>query len=143
MSKAEIFEKSRDGILKLNARDPYMKWLDIEFVECNENYIKTKLPVRDEFLNNFGGIHGGILYSLADITAGTLSCAQGTITPTVDGHLNYLEPAIVKEYVTCEARLKRCGKHLAYFGVEIKNEEGKLLDDGCFTFFRTESPITG
>ena len=141
MDKNEKFTVSKDMMLKLNKRDMYMQWLGIEFLELREDYIMTKLSVRDELLNNFGAIHGGVLYSLADITAGTLSCSHGRLTPTVDGHLNYMEPAIVKEYVTCEAKLKRYGAHLVSLNVEIKNEEGKLLDDGCFTFYRTESPI--
>lgn len=137
----EDISQGRDKMLELNKSDKFISWLGIEFIEFENDYIVTKMPVRDEFLNNFGAIHGGILYSLADITAGTLSCAYGKFTPTVDGHLNYLEAALVKEYVTCHAKCMRCGNHLVSMNVEIKNEEGKLLDDGCFTFYRSNKHV--
>lgn len=138
---AESFNRAKENVLAIYKKDQYMQWLGLEFLDFSQDFLAVKMPVRDELLNSFGAIHGGVLYSLADITAGSLSCAQGKISPTVDGHLNYLEPAVVKEYVVCEAKLQRCGSHLVSLNVEIKNEEGKLLDTGCFTFYRTNSSL--
>lgn len=135
------FEAVRDKMLKILENDKYTQYLGIEIIDYEEKFIRARMPVRDELVNNFGSLHGGVLYSFADIVAGTVSCTCGTFSPTVEGHLNYLEPAISKEYVYCEAKRVRCGSHLCVVKIKIKNDEGKLLDDGSFTFYRTGSAV--
>ncbi|MBQ8597225.1 MAG: hypothetical protein IJ409_05470, partial [Lachnospiraceae bacterium] len=73
--------------------------------------------------------------------AGTVGCMSGYYVTTVSGSLNFLLPATNTEYVYCEAVQLRMGKHLAVFDVKIKDDNGKILDSGEFTFFVTEQAV--
>lgn len=137
----EEFEKVRDRMQEILDEDKYTQYLGIEIVDFEEKFIRARMKIREDLLNNFGSVHGGVLYSLADIVAGTVSCSCGKFSPTVEGHLNYLEPAISKEYLYCEAKRVRCGSHLVVVKIKIKDDKGKLLDDGSFTFYRTENNV--
>ncbi len=92
-------------------------------------------------MNPYGTLHGGSLYSLADIVAGTVACMNGYFVTTVSGNMNFLLPADRTEYVYCEVLKLRQGKHLGVFEVKIKNDKQQILDSGEFTFFVTEQEI--
>ncbi len=136
------FEKNKAIMTKVLLDDAFSRHLGIEIIEFEEKYIKARIPFRAEIINNYGSLHGGALYSFADILAGTVACMTGKFCTTVTGNMNYLEPAVSKEYIYCEAKRVRAGGHLVVVKVKIKNDSGKLLDDGSFTFFRSVNDLT-
>ena len=42
----------------------------VRIVEIREGYARTELEVRPELLNPIGSLHGGCLFTMADITGG-------------------------------------------------------------------------
>ena len=46
--------------------DTFSQWLGIEVLEVREGYSRIRMTLRDDMLNGFGIIHGGIAFSLAD-----------------------------------------------------------------------------
>lgn len=119
----------------------YMQFLGIELLELREGYAFARMKCREELNNPYGILHGGSLYSLADIVAGSAGCMCGHFVTTVSGNLNFLLPAEQTEYVYCEAVQLRQGKHLSVFDVRIKDDKDRVLDSGEFTFFITEQEI--
>ena len=66
---------------------------------------------------------------------------NGYFVTTVSGNMNFLLPAQNTEYVYCEVKKLRLGRHLAVFDVKIKNDDNQVLDSGEFTFFVTEKKV--
>lgn len=126
---------------KAVTENKYVQFLGIEFLELLKGYGKARMRYKEELANPYGMLHGGCLYSMADIVAGTAACAYGYYVTTVSGTLNFLLPADKTEYVYCEARQLRQGKRLAVYEVKITDDEGKLLDSGEFTFFVTGQSV--
>lgn len=135
------FDELKAAMTKVLLEDEFSRYLGFEIVEFEEKYIKAKVPFDEKLRNNYGSFHGGVLYSLADILAGTVACMTGKFCTTVEGNMNYLEPAVSKEYIYCEAKRVRAGSHLVVVKVKIKNDSGKLLDDGSFTFYRSNNDV--
>lgn len=129
-------DKTIDNYNEVLSRSGFIKLLNIEILELNETHAKGRMPFDAKYCNPGGSMHGGCLYSLADTVAGTLAYFKGFDVTTVEGSMNFLEPAINTEYIYCTAKLKRRGKHLVTCDVEITNDVGKLLDCGIYTFFR-------
>lgn len=113
----------------------YVQLLGLELLELREGYARGRIPYKKELVNPYGSVHGGCLYSLADIVAGNAACMSGYYVTTVSGTLNYLRPAAGTEYVTCEAAALHLGSHLAVFEVKLTDDKGNLLDSGEFSFF--------
>lgn len=129
-------DKTIDNYNEVLSSSGFIKLLNIEILELSETHAKGRMPFDAKYCNPGGSMHGGCLYSLADTVAGTLAYFKGFDVTTVEGSMNFLEPAINTEYIYCTAKLKRRGKHLVTCDVEITNDAGKLLDCGISTFFR-------
>lgn len=133
------FEKSKNEFIEFLDKSEFVRNLELEFIEMTPEYVKARMPFKDKFLNPYGTVHGGVLYALADTVAGALACLNGSLCTTIDGHLNYLEPAINTKYIYCVAKRIRAGKHLVYVTVEVLGDDGKKFDDGVFNFFKIDS----
>lgn len=114
----------------------YIRNMDLTFVEYGSTYVIGKIPFTDKIKNTYGTVHGGMLYSLADTVAGCLACSCGTFCTTLDGSMNFFEPATNTEYIYCKAILLRDGHHIVNVKVEIMDDNNKLLDDGSFNYFK-------
>jgi len=120
---------------------PFINFLGIELLELTDTYAKGRMPFKKEYHNPYGTMHGGCLYALADTIAGTVANMSGKVVTTVEGNLHYLEPGWKTEYIYCEATLIRSGKNLVTVNADIKDDNGKLLDCGYFTFFKTNMDL--
>ena len=56
-------------IVKVLKENEYLKLLGIEIISLSKGYCKGKMSVSDNIKNPYGSLHGGSLYSLADIIA--------------------------------------------------------------------------
>lgn len=137
----EEFNASCEKIIEVLKNDVFANYLGVEFVEAKPGYVKAGIPFSDKVKNCYGTTHGGALYALADIVAGSLACMSGYFCTTVSGNLNYLLPAVSKDYIYLEAKTAREGSHLVVVNVELKDDEGKLLDNGSFTFFKLDKKV--
>lgn len=127
-------------MLKFTEDNEYIQHLGIEMLELKMGYGYAKMPYKADVLNPYMSVHGGVLYSFADIVAGTTAALDengGHFSTTVNGTMNFLEPAIRTEYLYCKAESVRTGRNLAVYRVEIRDDNGKLIDDGTFTFYKT------
>lgn len=135
------FDKIEAAMREILENDKFCQFLKLEVVELEEKYIKARIPFEEPVINSYGSTHGGVLYSIADIIAGTVACLSGKFCCTVEGNMNYLLPAISKDYIYVEAKRVRDGAHLVVVKVKLKDDRGKLLDDGSFTFFKTDNDV--
>lgn len=66
----------------------------VRIVEIREGYARTELEVKPEFLNPIGSVHGGCLFTMADITGGSAAVSHGEQVTTADADIRYLRPGI-------------------------------------------------
>ena len=125
-------------IRKILAENLYVQFLGIEIMDLRAGYGLAKMKYKKELTNPYNTLHGGSLYSLADIIAGAAACMCGHYVTTISGTLNFLLPAGRTEYVFCEAVQLRQGNHLSVFEIKITNDVGNIIDSGEFTFFLTD-----
>ena len=77
--KSAQLEQAMRKIVETNS---YMRYLGVEILELTENYGIGRMKYKDELLNPYGMLHGGSLYSMADIIAGTVACMGGHFVTT-------------------------------------------------------------
>ena len=84
-----------------------------------------------------GGVHGGILASLADIgvVAAVLStCRQGEqMRGTAELNISYLRPAVGK-LIRVESQVIKKGRGLAVGDVDLTNDRGSLIAKARVTY---------
>lgn len=115
--------------------DIYIKMLGIEIITISAGYAKSKMKVTPEICNPYNSVHGGCLFSMADITAGYAACSYGSYVSTVSGNMNYIKPAMNTQYIYCIGQVVRQGKQISVYNVELSDDWGNILETGSFTFF--------
>lgn len=125
----------RQVLQDLVKQNPYMQELKIEILEIERGYVKGRLWVTEKVLNPYGSVHGGCLYSLADITAGLAACTYGVYSSTIDGNMEYILPAIDTQYILCEAKEIRQGMHVSQYEADLYDDKGQLVDKAVFSFY--------
>ena len=128
-----------DNITELEGQylDAYAKNLGIVLDEIKPGEATGHLTLKDDIMNPLGSLHGGALFSLGDIVAGTAATASGAKVTTLDTNISYLAPGLMKNTskVFAHARTVKAGKTIHVMAVEIRDERDVLLSTMNFTFF--------
>ena len=128
-------------LVQMLEKNEYIKLLGIEILNLSKGYCKGRMKVSSKILNPYGMLHGGSLYSLADIIGGVAACTYGKFVTTVSGNMNFLLPAVQIEYIYCEAKMVRQGSHLAVYDVILMDDKGNILQNSSFTFYVTTKKV--
>jgi uncharacterized protein (TIGR00369 family) len=89
----------------------FIRDLDIRLDKIAEGICETSLVVQERLLQQHGFIHGGVIATMADHTAGgaARSVSGDKDVLTVEFKINYLRPAI-GDRLRCTASVLRAGK---------------------------------
>lgn len=141
IEKPPISKKVQSALWEQMRENTYLQELQIEILEIERGYVKGKLSVTDKVLNPYGSVHGGCLFSLADITAGLAACTYGTYASTINGDMEYILPAIHTEYIICEAKEIRQGVHVSQYEALLYDDKEQLIDRADFAFYMMNRPV--
>ncbi len=117
---------------------PFSEMLGMEIVECRQGYVCGRIRMKEEHLNIYNGLHGGVGYSLADTIGGLALHTYGGYYTTVNASFQYLKPGVETEYVYCDANVVRKGNKISLVETHLKNDKGDLLMKGDFTYFQVK-----
>jgi uncharacterized protein (TIGR00369 family) len=114
---------------------PYLDFLQLEPVLCQDDRAVTRIKIRDELRNSRGHIHGGAIMSILDFTlsaAGRASDPLGIGMATIDMHTTCLEPAVTD--LTVQARCIRRGSSIAFCEGEVLDTTGNVIAKATAAF---------
>lgn len=125
------FEKLRTHRNMTNA---FANLIHLEIEEISLGYARASVPISEDFLNPVGSVHGGCQFTLADVTGGAAAVSHGFQVVTLDSSFHYLNAGLDTAKITAEARELKSGKRTLVYDVSIKDQDGKLLSEGIFTY---------
>ncbi|MCR5054601.1 MAG: PaaI family thioesterase [Lachnospiraceae bacterium] len=126
---AEEFEVSRKKI-------PFMEHNGIEICSIERDHSILKANVTEVSKNPYGMIHGGLLYTMMDCSAGIAARTDNNNYVTQNVYVNYLSNVRDEEAVYAEGTVIRRGKSITVVHVIARTEDGMLLADGTVNMFR-------
>ncbi|MCE9595908.1 MAG: PaaI family thioesterase [Planctomycetes bacterium] len=98
---------------------------------------RIELPPKQEFVQQEGRLHGGVIATLADTTAVWLvhpDLDDGQSMTSIEFKLNFLRAATVDGGVlVADAKLVKLGRTIALIDVEVA-QGGELVAKGLFTY---------
>jgi len=103
--------------------DLFSQWLGIEVLEIKEGYSRIKMTVREEMINGFGIVHGGIAFSLADSAFAFACNNRNVLSVALDTSINFLKPVNVGDVLTAEAKEIHNGKSTGLYHITITNQK--------------------
>ncbi len=108
--------------------------IGIRAVEIKKGYAKATMPIDENGLNPHGTVHGGCIFTLADIAGGLAATSHGKKVVTVNSNLHYLNAGIHTTKMIAEARELKAGKRISTYEIYIEDQDHKILADGIFTY---------
>jgi acyl-CoA thioesterase len=129
---------------EIRKRSPFIKLLGLSIEKLEHDHCQSRLEIKDSFLNKHKVAHGGVIYSIADISMGVTvysAINKDEETATIEIKINYLKPANAKILI-CDAQIIQKGKNIAVLEAEIKADDilvAKAL--GTFSIFKAKDGI--
>jgi 1,4-dihydroxy-2-naphthoyl-CoA hydrolase len=106
---------------------PFARHLGVTFSRIDPESVTAHLPETDQFGTVGGGVHGGAIMALADISAAVMSVvASGepaAVPATMQSSTNFLHP--LRGTATAHARVVRPGRSTVV-DVEVRDEADTL-----------------
>lgn len=116
--------------------DQFSQWLGIEVVEIREGYSKIRMTVREEMLNGFGIVHGGIAFSLADSAFAFACNNRNNLSVALDTSINFTKAVQVSDTLVAEAKEIHNGKSTGLYHITITNQQQEVVAIFKGTCFR-------
>ena len=85
--------------------------------------------------------HGGTIFTLCDIAAGSAAASQGTVAVTLDSTIHYYRPGRCGKKLTAVAYERKRGRKVSVYMIEVHDDEGKHIADATFTMFYTGATL--
>jgi acyl-CoA thioesterase len=74
-------------------RDAFAKLAGIELLEIRAGFARARMAIRPEHLNGLGLVHGGAIFTLADLTFAAACNSHGPPTVAVNVSISFLKAA--------------------------------------------------
>jgi len=120
--------------------DKFSQWLGIELLDIQEGYSKIQMTVREEMINGFGIVHGGIAFSLADSAFAFACNNRNNLSVALDTSINFTKAIQVGDIITAEAKETHNGRSTGLYFITItnqKNEQVAIFKGTCFRTGKT------
>ena len=117
--------------------DLFSQWLGIEVIEIKEGYSKIKMLVRDEMINGFGVVHGGIAFSLSDSAFAFACNNRNNLSMALDTSINFTKTIKPGDVLTAEANELHNGKSTGLYVITVTNQLNQQVALFKGTCFRT------
>lgn len=139
MNEKDILAKQVVG--KMMKDDLFSQWLGIEIIEIREGYSKIQMTVREEMINGFGIVHGGIAFSLSDSAFAFACNNRNNLSVALDTSINFTKPVHPGDLLTAEAKEIHNGKSTGLYHITVTNQRGHTVAIFKGTCFRTAKPL--
>ncbi len=126
----------RDSIeaIRVGQKDILDKY-GIRFLRTENGEADSEVDLQLYHRNFYGVPYGGVLFNLADNTAGMAFLSAGGNGVTITGNVNYLRGASSgTTRLTCHAAVRKSGRKLFFIDAEVKDDGGNLLSTYSFVF---------
>lgn len=108
--------------------DPFSQNNHVRVVDVDDGSATVELTLEPDSLNRWGTPHGGVLFTMADIAAGTaLLTRRQEAVVTVSSTMEFLSAASGAGTLRAVGRVEKAGGHLGFARTEIWDEEGRLI----------------
>ena len=127
---------------RIFARDRYARLSSIEIVKTAKGYCKARMQIEDKHLNSVDVVHGGALFTLADLAFAVASNSHGQVALAVNAHIPYLRAAQSGALYAVATEVDQPRK-LGAYEVVISDDKGRIVATFSGMVYRKSQRIKG
>ena len=108
---------------------PFADFMGMKITHLSKEKVLAEMPVREEFNNRNGTMHGGAVMALADNLGGTGASAnlpEGASTATIESKTNFFAAIPVGETARAECTPLHRGRTTMVWQTKIMRQDGRL-----------------
>jgi acyl-CoA thioesterase len=133
----------RDVVDHMMENDRFSQWLGIEVLDIGEGYSRIRMTIRQEMVNGFGIVHGGVPFSLADSAFAFACNNRNNLSVALDVTITFTKAVHIGDVLTAEAREVHNGRSTGVYLIEIRNQKDEPVALFKGTCFRTGKALLG
>jgi acyl-CoA thioesterase len=130
-----------DVVAHMMQHDRFSQWLGISVLHVEAGSSRIDMLVREEMINGFGIVHGGIAFSLADSAFAFACNNRNEVSVALDTSIQFTRPVQVGDRLTAEARELHNGRSTGLYQITITNQHGHMVALFKGTCFRTKRKL--
>ena len=121
--------------------DSYAAHLGARLLEIRPGYAKVALELKPQHLNFMRMIHGGVIFSLADVAFGAAANSFGKKAMALSVGIDFLAAPETDGEITAEVELvSRAGK-MGYYRMSVVDGKGRNIAQCRGWAYHTERPL--
>lgn len=121
--------------------DEFSRWLGIQVLEVAEGSCKIQMTTRQEMLNGFGIIHGGVTASFADSALAFASNGYNRIAVALEISVSFTTSAKVGDTLTAVAAEVHRSNKIAVYDIRVTNQRDEVVSVFKGTVYRTSRTL--
>ena len=108
-------------------KDAFSNWMGIHVDKIELGTSILSCTVKEEMLNGFQILHGGISYSLSDSALAFASNSYGNKCVSIETSISHTRPAKLGDILTATCKEINRGKTIGIYEVAVTNQDQKLI----------------
>ena len=118
----------------------FMRYNGMKLIALEKGYSEVEMELNENFLNINGTLHGGTMFSLADVAAGSAARSHGITCVTLNSNINFIKPVRAGKVKAIASEVHK-GRTTGVYRVELLDENNDMLAWCTFTMFFTGGVI--
>lgn len=121
-------------------RDRFAQHSGIELLEIGPGRAKARMQIKDCHLNGVDLVHGGAIFTLADLVFAAASNSHGTVAVAINASIWFVKAAR-QGVLIAEGREVSRNPKLATYSIEVTDDMGELVAKFEGMVYRKKDPI--
>jgi acyl-CoA thioesterase len=107
-------------------KDLFAGFVGIELIEAGDGRARARLAISDRHRNGLGLVHGGAIFTLADLAFAAAVNSRGRTAVAIHCSISYLKAA-AGDVLFAEAEEVSCGPKIAVYTIRITDATGEII----------------
>jgi acyl-CoA thioesterase len=127
----------QDVLNRMIKKDRFSDWLKLNVKSIEEGKSVVEMIVREDMLNGFDVLHGGVIFSLADSAFAFACNSRNNLTLALDAQISFMKKVIAGDVLTASVEELHNGKSTGVYEVKISNQKNETVAAFRGTAYRT------
>ncbi|MGE5403285.1 MAG: PaaI family thioesterase [Candidatus Doudnabacteria bacterium] len=115
-----------EDIKRFFKNDRFAAYNGIEILEFSKGHARAKMEITDNHKNGLGIVHGGAVFTLADLAFAVASNSHGTVAVSINANISNMTAAS-SGTLYADAREISINPKLGTYTVDVTNEKGEII----------------
>ncbi len=121
--------------------DAYAAHLGIEITSVEEGAASARMEVRPEHFNFLGMVHGGAIFSLADVAFSAAANSEGHRAMAIHITIDYLRATGETSWLEAEVRMAARAGRAKHYEMKVKGDSGQVVAVLSAWAYHTDRPL--